>query len=1384
MRLSARKWRWIGLGLAVVAIAFIVVRTWVVPAVILGQIQAKYRGRVVVRDWWFGLHSAGLVGVSLGEGPEADSPEWLSVDRIAVDVSLASLIRGRVSPTRVEIDHPRIKFRMDAKGQPITKIPLAPQDPKTPASPLPEIDAHDGELTLEQAGRKPMTIAHVEVRLRDGEDKESLEVTTDDPTWGKVTINGHFDETFKNGELRIASSPGFVADPEKLERIPFIPAEVWSNIEPSGPVDAIVKITLAADSPKPVRVYTDISLKGTTAKLATLQIQATEATGHVIVDDAMVKVQDVKGKAVDGSIAASGMLDFSKPIPRFDLDLRLKGIDVTKAPASWQLNELQATGRLSGKVDLIVSLPPGGPDLTGTNGEAVIEQGSFQGIPIKSLSVGLTAEGGDLQYATLAPGSVRKDEVERDPTAPVPGRAIAIGLRKHAPKSAAPGVVDVFRPLVAVLPLIRLATHDEGVLGWSAYIASEFVGVQDKQPTPKAGGFKLPKTVSTRIELEDVDLVTILAKADKFGIKIPVPIAGRLSIKAAATIPIGSYKDIKGYTFRGDATLSAASIDHVDFGLISAHLDLVDGVLDLSDFRGQLIDKPSGDDKNPPHPTTVPPKAGPLPRGAFRGFLKASISPKGPLMAKFEGVQLPLGELFAPFLPVPTPLSGELTLNIEARADVADLSNPMGWKLDGRAQSHRIKYRGAVLDEISTAVHLKDDRLEIAEFTARLAGHPLSGQGGLNLAAPYAYDGRISIAGWEIADVLAFVPGLPRPAPASGVIDARGEASGTLQPFAIQTLGAARILKARAGPAPLGNVAFHWTTDREFVALTGLEFHPFGGKVTGEARIPTKPGPPLHASMSLKGIDAARLSAAFLGDSLSIAGRADGRVKVVMPIDGSIIDADADLVAPEMTVREGKAGDGIRVGSLNLKARARKGVLHYEATAQGLGGHVRFQGTAPATADIARATTNAQFQATNVRLNPAWRGLGISGGLAQLDGYASVDTNLRASISPFRLWTHGNIELTGLHYGRHLDLGNLRGQVATTPTTWRIEELHGDLLGGVAIGSASGATSKPDAPKKIAFDFKVDRASLHRMLSSVPMLAHGAEGHGSLRVSGQLHESLRATAELSVPRAKVLGLPISDLRFPGEIELSPSSGIGSFRSRHWVARVAGGSARGNVFMRLGEERSFQTEVNFTDVDLETLSRSHSLGKGASGKVSGKISLSGHDPSHVGKMRGKVAIDLDDASLVSLPIVKEFDRFLGGAKGGGLFEDGDLQGTIYNGTLFIEQLTLQGKLVQVHATGAVTLGGALNLEVLVNTNQIIPQTGLAVVSLVPGLGQILGRGEEAIMHLATFFENKLLQFRVTGTLDNPTVQLDPGVSVGQGAAGFFAGALKVPVGSSR
>ena len=147
--------------------------------------------------------------------------------------------------------------------------------------------------------------------------------------------------------------------------------------------------------------------------------------------------------------------------------------------------------------------------------------------------------------------------------------------------------------------------------------------------------------------------------------------------------------------------------------------------------------------------------------------------------------------------------------------------------------------------------------------------------------------------------------------------------------------------------------------------------------------------------------------------------------------------------------------------------------------------------------------------------------------------------------------------------------------------------------------------------------------------------------------------------------------------------------------------------------------------------------------------------------------------------LQIPVFRELDKFLGSSSGG-IFEDGDLIGVVAHKSLVIETLTLAGRLAQVHGTGTVGFDGKLNLEMLVNTNQLIPQTGQALVAIIPGLREVAGIRQQATARVAGYLGSRLLKLRVTGTVRNPAVAIDATISVPETAVGFFGGVLKLPL----
>ncbi|MEO6809668.1 MAG: AsmA-like C-terminal region-containing protein [Isosphaeraceae bacterium] len=1322
MRIRPKLWRWLGLGLASVVVLVATLGTWIVPKIIVKQLEARYQGRITIEGWWINTTSAGVTGLNLFETKAGDSAVWASAQRVVTDLSLGSLIRGRLSPRTITLQSPRIVFRIGRDGKPLTRPELKGGDS---TDPVPAVVLHDGQITIRQVNRPEAVISEVEARLATRNGAEVLSGSTDDPTWGPWTVKARFTDAFQQGSIEL-TSPKVAADPKKVRRIPFVPEEVWDHVEPDG----LVGVHLAIDwMPKQaVQIRTVVTYKGTTLALPTLGLIAKQTNGRMTIKDGLIKLVGVEGRALDGMVKADGSLDFTRQPPRIDLNLNLDGLEIANAPKRWQLDKAALTGQLTGKVHLLANLGDDGADLTGTSGEAVIKGGTVGGIPVKSLRLVMSAEGSELRYDT-----------------PTTKAGLLGGL---------------------LMPLIALQ---------QAPVARTTV-----EPSPHKG-LVLPRSISTEIELEDVDLAQVVAKVEVFGIHLPFVVAGRLSLKAKATIPLGTLRDVKTYAFHGEATLQGASIAGVHLGHVVARLDLADGVLDLRDFRGLLVALQDEGIRVQTPETDPVPAAGPLPVGGFRTTLHAEIAPPGRLIVQFEGNQLPIGELTAPVLPGPTPLAGLLTTRVKAEADVARIVEPHAWTASGSLQSAQITYRGSTLDAVSTTFNLDDGRLDLPDLAAQLGKQLLKAQARLGLTSPYPFSGALDVAGWDLADVLAFVPSTPRPAPIKGILTAKADADGTLSPWSITSQGEGRINTFQAGPVPLGDLPFQWTTADDLLTVSVLDARPFGGRLTAKGTIPAKGSGPIQGAVTIKDLDTGKLSAAIPGDQLKLNGRADGQIQFTIPADAVNaaipLQATLTLSAPGLTVQ------GLPTRGLQANIEVRDGALTYNLSAESLGGKIKVQGEVPLSAGPT-TDAKARVQVAGFRLADAFQSFGVTGALGSLRGLGAVTANLLWKTSPLSdIRLRAVAEVRELRWGKDYPLGRLRGEVSFSPKGWRIDPLTGLLWNGQAHGTFWGKTPAQEVPT-YGFDLAVNRAALGRVAAFVPTLSRQLDGDADLTLNGTFDEVLRAKARVEVSRGTLFRLPVSNLRAPAALTYTPASSRGALVVQDWSTRLAGGRVRGDARFQIGLDRAFQADLRLDALDLETIVRALAdVRRPASGKINGRIKLYGTNPDDLRTLRGRAVLDLDDASVVELPIFREIDRFLGASRGG-LFEDGDVIATIAHGQIMIDPLTLEGRTVQLHMTGTVNFDNRLDLEVLVNTRELIPQTGQALIGLIPGLNNVIGRREQAILQVGNFLSNRLLKFRVTGTLSNPSVNIDPAVAVSNAAVGFFGGALKLPIGLLR
>ena len=543
--------------------------------------------------------------------------------------------------------------------------------------------------------------------------------------------------------------------------------------------------------------------------------------------------------------------------------------------------------------------------------------------------------------------------------------------------------------------------------------------------------------------------------------------------------------------------------------------------------------------------------------------------------------------------------------------------------------------------------------------------------------------------------------------------------------------------------------------------------------------MPTHRDGPITGSATLTKIDTAAVAKAIPGDSLQLAGAARGRITFTIrprAAEGTVpVEANLRLDAPDLAVQ------GIPASAVQAAVTVDHGVVHYDLYAESLGGKIKLQGEIPLARATDATTTEARIQAVGFTLREdLWQSLDVTGALARLTGQGAVDANLRMRESPPGLWARGVAEFRELRWGPEYPVGRFRGVFALAPDGWRIRPLNGEIFGGTASGEIEAGAPSDDGDKRLQFRFEIDRAALDRIAAIEPALAPLVEGDAMVRLAGQLGEALRATGEIRVPSGRLARLPLHDLHAPLEITYIPASSVGTLESRRWTTRLAGGQVQGNAHFRFGLNRAFQTELHLSDVELETLSRAYTdQTRPTSGKVSGLLTLRGLDTLRPQTYQGRAELDLADASVLDLPIFRALDRFLGGPAGGGVFELGHVSAAIGNRQVVVEELSLLGRVAQLHVHGTVGFNTELDLDVLINTNQIIPQTGQALLAIIPGLRD--ARGSAASLQVSNYLSNRLIKLHVGGTLRNPSVALDPTVTVTNAAVGFFAGALKLPLG---
>jgi translocation and assembly module TamB len=1269
----------------------------------------------------------------------AEKP-WFRVDRIEADVSVLGLLSGSTNPHTIHLYGASVTLRFDKDDNLLTRLPSS----STSKTILPELILDGGKLTLEQEGRPPLVVEGIQGKLTPAAKGLTLAGTVTDPRWGKWKIGGTADPSTSGFTLTLDTAKADVTA-EKLKSLPFISRAVWQQVMAEGTTPVHLTLGLSAVSTGSFHYKVELEPTATRVHVSSIDLDADNASGKVVIEDKLVTLASVTGRTAGGTIAVNGTLDFRPEPSALNLDVGVQNVEVRRLPRSWDLPEA-LDGKLTGKARVRLRLTEPVIQTDGSSGEGTVTGVSVLGLGNGSAQLFLHPGPGRIRF--------RPDPPPRKVALPVvPAELALLTLPPDAPQPEE-------RASVASHALDRVAQG----LGLLTKTLTDASGAAVRRlheiNKPRPPG-KEPTYFEANLSLQDVDLAELVRRSK---LVLPFAIAGRLSFQLNVGFPVDSPRDFKSYRFQGDARLSSLKIAGLEMANVRTRVRYANGILVLESLSGET-----------PVPGAAP--------GTFEGTARYQVIPAGDLSALLRVQRLPAGVLFG-LASGTGGAEGTLSGNLQFRAPGGRLDDPATWEGAAELRSDTLRASGLTLKGLSAIATLTRGTVSVNDLKGDLEGAAITGSGKLKLGAAYPFEASLAAPGIDLTFVQRVDPAFRPPVRIQGRVDFTTKLSGTLRPLAISASGTARGEDLLVESVRVSPLSFQYSLAADRVKLNDITAGLYGGTVVGSATLPLFASSGGGVSLRVSDVDARALSRDLPSLPVRLEGRVSGtasaKVTAATPARQRETTASVELSAPNLRV-QGIPTDRVRA-SVTLQA----GTGSYRLEGDVAGGTFKLEGeltppsdAAPKGPSPAPGMSNAgTLRLRGVQLGRLVEALFPRRGYSPLRGTLDADLPFRFAGTDRLPTARGTFAVSGVRWGDATLADRLQGQIRSEADGIYLSEVSASIGGGDFHLSAGYRFVRGGRVYLNVDLFHVDVASL---LAPFPQMAGLAEGPAdlSIRLSGD--GELRGSGRAVISRGRLLGAEVADWRVPVDFSFVPGVG-GQLDVRDSSAQIAQGRAQGRVTVNWGDSARVEGNLRFFEADLHNLiGRDSQVSGYADGRLTGTLDFSSDDFRSADDLTANLAATLSQARASSLPVLEQAIPFLGLVGGGSAtrFERGEVRGRLARGVFRVQRFSLTSSVMQLMLEGDVTLAGRINLEVTAGSGGAgVNSRGIQLLGVrLPALGPL---PLALLVDATAFLANRIVHLRITGTLRDPIVRVEPTNLLSEEAIRFFLGRSGLPV----
>jgi hypothetical protein len=1376
------------------------------------RLQDLYGGTVRIGSADVGLGSSTLNGLELFEegSNKSGSTPWFKVDLLDADVSLWELLLGRGLPKHLSLNNATVLLRFDREGRLITRFPPRPVAPTATVDfgAIPTLDFKQTGIIFRKEGHPDLVARNVSLRLTRGESGNlAIAGNGDSIELGKLVMSGSLDPQSRLAVVRLKTETKVHVTRTLLDTLPFVPASTWQEvlIAPGDtPAELNVRYDLRAQS---AHFRLEMAPENTTVSVPALGLTAHNAHGKLVVEDGLVQLRDLHGKAYGGDIEIEGDLDFRGEASKLTFSrVKVTDLDVRDLPTNWGIPDFARTsvpkGRFCGNAKLEVAIRPGKPTPIVVNSLVGLAAGSgslltaalavsaFPGNEVQSRSVGKGAVTGsdgssaefDWKLPFRANARPPTPTTSQEPAVGVPPSGGLEPAKAGTPTAAmdasilalpqSPADERDFPQINVILGrgVAKLFDSVERLLYGIARVGGDLIGAFPKsfEVAPAKPGAP-PSYVNVNLKLKNVELGPFVKR---LGIKLDYPIEGKLSFQVKGSVPRDDLADLKRYKANGTAQVTQLQVAGIRIETVDVELVYADGVLKLSELKGRFAAAENGLD-----PTA----------GIFRGSGTLQVVPLGELTANLILDRIPLNAVVgAPGDDVPvgmpalaghilakamTPtLGGTFSGHLKAWAPAYKLKSPEAIEATGQLSGERLSALGFTVVKASSSLQLKGGVLLLPDLQANLEGTPVTASAELKLAGDYPFNAHLDLKDWDLS-ALKKLAGRANGSPilVAGLFTTSVDVNGALSPFKVAASGNAATARLKFNGFQIATGKLHWEADGQEINLTAMELGLYGGEAAGSAVLPLTAATAGSVNLKLTRLDAGELLK-DLAVPFNVEGKVDGQLKGTLPptadTKARTVNLDIDVTAAKLRL------ENIPAEQVHGKLDYKDGVVDYKLDGKTLGGTVELEGQIPSADPLRKESKKGRLRIHDVVIGRLARVLNMHDAVP-LTGRLSVELDFTHDTPDRQPKGSGRLRVANLRLKGTGLATDLEGELLLSEGLLRLRELGGEIAQGTFHASLSYNLLEPTRRR---FSLALDNVEVSQLLG--PWLGEHIKGPVTVSIRGALGASWRGTADVKLARGAVLGVEVIEWQLPVRWHYAPGTGRAQIEVYDTGAMVARGRVMGKVSLSCDASARVEGNLRFSGVELQTLLR-QLIGPTllGGGQMTGRFDFSGSDVHSINDLSGNLIASFSQAQALQLPILRQIAPHVGVGPST-TFQHGDLRARFDHGVFRIQQLALEGGKLQLLVEGTVSQEGRLSLNIAAKIGEPGAPTGLRALALrIPIVGPI---PQIILKEASGVLASRVINLDVTGTVHNPVLRLRPLPLMTDEAVRFFLGRSNLPI----